>query len=105
MCALPILLPEFAKDIGDKDAADFHPHIIAILTVRLGDEMVRDPGGVGGMCDLGKGRSDERRVGQECVSTCRSRWSPHHSNKKTHISNTLSLSMNLNNSATVLLNM
>src|SRR3546814_17223399 len=21
-------------------------------------------------------RSDERRVGQECVSTCRSRWSP-----------------------------
>src|SRR3546814_14118654 len=23
-----------------------------------------------------KGRSVERRVGQECVSTCRSRWSP-----------------------------
>src|SRR3546814_19953696 len=23
-------------------------------------------------------RSDERRVGKECVSTCRSRWSPHH---------------------------
>src|SRR3546814_14599348 len=23
-------------------------------------------------------RSEERRVGQECVSTCRSRWSPHH---------------------------
>src|SRR3546814_21046918 len=22
------------------------------------------------------GRSDERRVGKECVSTCRSRWSP-----------------------------
>src|SRR3546814_16824796 len=22
-------------------------------------------------------RSEERRVGQECVSTCRSRWSPH----------------------------
>src|SRR3546814_19424514 len=22
-------------------------------------------------------RSDERRVGQECVSTCRSRWSPY----------------------------
>src|SRR3546814_13645079 len=25
-----------------------------------------------------EGRSEERRVGQECVSTCRSRWSPHH---------------------------
>src|SRR3546814_3779279 len=24
------------------------------------------------------GRSDERRVGKECVSTCRSRWSPYH---------------------------
>src|SRR3546814_13730175 len=24
------------------------------------------------------GRSEERRVGKECVSTCRSRWSPDH---------------------------
>src|SRR3546814_10113223 len=24
------------------------------------------------------GRSEERRVGEECVSTCRSRWSPYH---------------------------
>src|SRR3546814_947820 len=27
-----------------------------------------------GVCD----RSEERRVGKECVSTCRSRWSPYH---------------------------
>src|SRR3546814_19046613 len=27
-------------------------------------------------------RSEERRVGKECVSTCRSRWSPDHSKKK-----------------------
>src|SRR3546814_10990824 len=26
-------------------------------------------------------RSDERRVGKECVRTCRSRWSPYHSKK------------------------
>ena len=25
-----------------------------------------------------KFRSEERRVGKECVSTCRSRWSPYH---------------------------
>src|SRR3546814_1402604 len=25
----------------------------------------------------GNGRSEERRVGKECVSTCRSRWSPY----------------------------
>src|SRR3546814_15004690 len=26
----------------------------------------------------GSDRSEERRVGKECVSTCRSRWSPYH---------------------------
>src|SRR3546814_6686443 len=30
-------------------------------------------------CMKGEGiRSDERRVGKECVGTCRSRWSPYH---------------------------
>src|SRR3546814_13840785 len=29
------------------------------------------------------GRSEERRVGKECVSTCRSRWSPYHYKKNT----------------------
>src|SRR3546814_18751163 len=28
-------------------------------------------------------RSEERRVGKECVSTCRSRWSPLHTKKNT----------------------
>src|SRR3546814_12682936 len=27
-------------------------------------------------------RSEERRVGKECVSTCRSRWAPYHAKKK-----------------------
>src|SRR3546814_16431881 len=30
-------------------------------------------------------RSEVRRVGQECVNTCRSRWSPSHSQKKKNI--------------------
>src|SRR3546814_5598506 len=29
-----------------------------------------------------RGRSEERRVGKECVSTCRSRWSQHNEKKK-----------------------
>src|SRR3546814_16018033 len=29
-------------------------------------------------------RSEERRVGKECVSTCRSRWSPDHEQKNTN---------------------
>src|SRR3546814_21047868 len=32
--------------------------------------------------DRRAGRSEERRVGKECVSTCRSRWSAYHSKKK-----------------------
>src|SRR3546814_20616368 len=34
---------------------------------------------LGGELRIGhaKSRSDERRVGKECVSTCRSRWSPY----------------------------
>src|SRR3546814_18957003 len=35
-----------------------------------------DENGRHALADLG--RSEERRVGNECVSTCRSRWSPYH---------------------------
>src|SRR3546814_1792658 len=35
-------------------------------------------GVVGGLPFIAAVRSEERRVGQECVSTCRSRWSPYH---------------------------
>src|SRR3546814_2744168 len=42
----------------------FHPQAMAnqisVITLQTGSE----------------GRSEERRVGKECVSTCRSRWSP-----------------------------
>src|SRR3546814_16304334 len=33
-------------------------------------------------------RSEERRVGKECVSTCRSRWSPYHYKKNKNSRNT-----------------
>src|SRR3546814_13161898 len=33
---------------------------------------------------IASGRSEERRVGKECVSTCRSTWSPYHSKKKSN---------------------
>src|SRR3546814_12599574 len=42
--------------------------------------------------DAGGVRSEERRVGKECVSTCRSRWSPYHYKKNDniqHISTTI----------------
>src|SRR3546814_18381207 len=34
-------------------------------------------------------RSEERRVGKECVSTCRSRWSQYHYKKNTKIKKTI----------------
>src|SRR3546814_18751250 len=48
---------------------------------------------------LDRGRSEERRVGKECVSTCRSRWSPYPSKKKTQydsrLHNSLLISIHL----------
>src|SRR3546814_2503447 len=35
----------------------------------------REPSSATSLLDA---RSEERRVGKECVSTCRSRWSPYH---------------------------
>src|SRR3546814_17027520 len=32
-------------------------------------------------------RSEERRVGKECVRTCRSRWSPYHEKQKNTLTN------------------
>src|SRR3546814_20748733 len=50
-------------------AADRLPFVpdpgLAVGELRVGEEVSAVPG-----------RSEERRVGKECVSTCRSRWSP-----------------------------
>src|SRR3546814_2066695 len=68
-----------------------HPQPHACFIQSVADDLVNE----GGIMDLwvrearlfkyGSGtgsnfskRSEERRVGKECVSTCRSRWSPYH---------------------------
>src|SRR3546814_13426535 len=54
-----------------------HPPTLATLGACV------DPRTARGLNDLAEGeRSEERRVGKECVSTCRSRWSPVHYKKK-----------------------
>src|SRR3546814_11954014 len=45
------------------------------------DESILRAANVAGVSDFLR-RSEERRVGKECVSTCRSRWSPYHSKTK-----------------------
>src|SRR3546814_3863768 len=50
-----------------------------VLPVIPGHEIVGRIDALGeGVEGLQLGRSEERRVGKECVSTCRSRWSPYH---------------------------
>src|SRR3546814_12928139 len=51
-------------------AARLDEHIVAAEQPVGGDLGARIPGQLD--------RSEERRVGKECVSTCRSRWSPYH---------------------------
>src|SRR3546814_16487672 len=74
------------KDDEATSAAYWVRHVQA--TVRFSDALVFleeelnpvfleiGPGAV--TATLAKQRSEERRVGKECVSTCRSRWSPYH---------------------------
>src|SRR3546814_19483854 len=44
----------------------------------LHDWLGYDAKQVAGLRDTGAIRSEERRVGKECVSTCSTRWSPAH---------------------------
>src|SRR3546814_14410168 len=50
------------------------------LVIREGDTpgLARAAFELESQADLDRARSEERRVGKECVSTCRSRWSPYH---------------------------
>src|SRR3546814_15502892 len=75
----PLLLPERATG-----AAAAGNSVVAWGAYRLGQmgskpilEQSHLPGGNQEPCSAFR-RSEERRVGKECVSTCRSRWSPYH---------------------------
>src|SRR3546814_2430723 len=73
-CALPISLPELRQQLTETRNQ---------LAIYLGQTPVEQDSAT---LDLGALtlpqaiplRSEERRVGKECVSTCRSRWSPYH---------------------------
>src|SRR3546814_13744720 len=84
-CALPI----YARgDVGGGGVADHgQPSLIVIFETT--DSRWKSYGKVCWMSVCASPspqprfpRSEERRVGKECVSTCRSRWSPYHSKKK-----------------------
>src|SRR3546814_12457769 len=49
-------------------------------------DRARETIGTASKAKLSSVRSEERRVGKECVSTCRARWSPSHQKKKSKTS-------------------
>src|SRR3546814_11706943 len=55
----------------------------SLMTAQIVDDLTDTPSDKNREC-VGQGvaRSEERRVGKECVSTCRSRWAPYHNKKK-----------------------
>src|SRR3546814_5055350 len=73
-CALPILY-QIALGVGEDvalAALDLLARVIAARAATFSrfHALAID--------HAGTGRSEERRVGKECGSTCRSRWSPYH---------------------------
>src|SRR3546814_13277552 len=59
-------IAELGADVRLGDALD-GVLVVEAITNQIGDR-----------AELETVRSEERRVGKECVSTCRSRWSPYH---------------------------
>src|SRR3546814_13948570 len=68
-----------ARDAGTEEAADVH--VVAERDARSDGLDAGDENAFVGLVDnakIGGLRSEGRRVGKECVSTCRSRGSPYH---------------------------
>src|SRR3546814_5883640 len=86
-CALPISGNGLLQIVcGAPNARPGLSAPLATIGAKLGDISIkaaklRGVESNGMLCsakELGLDRSEERRVGKECVSPCRSRWSPYH---------------------------
>src|SRR3546814_14434849 len=76
-----------AKSLVTHPATTTHQRLTADERAQLGigDDLLRLSVGLEDardlIADLSQARSEERRVGKECVRTCGSRWSPYHEQK------------------------
>src|SRR3546814_4884517 len=71
-CALPIYPPIVSVQTTYRGAA------ANVVESRITQALEDRLSGIEGIQTITSQRSEERRVGKECVSTCRSRWSPSH---------------------------
>src|SRR3546814_15788775 len=86
-CSLEVMSPCYAQGEGVSRVHKVHiGHLLNLLFICMCNAGMCAYGGVchamsplvGYVCIWGVCmRSEERRVGKECVSTCRSRWSPY----------------------------
>src|SRR3546814_13227117 len=77
-------ISDWSSDVCSSDLGPIHRHerdVPAQCRQRTRHGCARRERGAVGQF-LAQTRSEERRVGKECVSTCRSRWSPYHKKKK-----------------------
>src|SRR3546814_20335183 len=80
-------ISDWSSDVCSSDLTSFPASRTAAATVICWPSTARiaisKPSQAPGTRKPGRAfRSEERRVGKECVSTCRSRWSPYHYKKK-----------------------
>src|SRR3546814_3052761 len=68
--AYEMRISDWSSDVCSSDLLDAFDQRRKIGRHRIGEHRRRDP--------RRTRRSEERRVGKECVSTCRARWSPYH---------------------------
>src|SRR3546814_6586849 len=78
--AYEMRISDWSSDVCSSDLGESHAVVAQVV---LKEIMVGIDGSAAGDPPLlvvyqFHGRSEERRVGKECVSTCRSRWSPYH---------------------------
>src|SRR3546814_1758797 len=76
--AYEMRISDWSSDVcsSDLDTVGQWPKDEAFLNSCVLDPLIEELNG--SFRQPGASRSEERRVGKECVSTCRSRWSPYH---------------------------
>src|SRR3546814_1227178 len=72
--AYEMRISDWSSDVCSSDLATTIGFTVPIFATILSALILRETTGIH-RCPA---RSEERRVGKECVSTCRSRWSPSH---------------------------
>src|SRR3546814_14384827 len=85
-------ISDWSSDVCSSDLPDFGDVLEEGIEQRIAAAVAAVLAGIAGQGVAGcsvdviagqeVGRSEERRVGKECVSTCRSRWSPYLYKKK-----------------------